>query len=128
LIVAPAASLATSFNISVRANDIMGVTRNWTIPVTPDTNVRSTGQMIHRLAARARIRELEYGDNITAHQTNEVVQLSLSHQIASKYTSFVAVSDAPPVTHHAPIKRDVEIAIVKVIHPYIPCTHALHVM
>jgi uncharacterized protein YegL len=84
------------FEIKLRAHFSNGGLKEISIPVEPGKNSRE-GSMIHKLAARARIKELEASKNDSGQANGEILYLSLKYQVSSRLTSFVAVSDRVPV-------------------------------
>jgi hypothetical protein len=65
------------------------------IPVTSEKNSRR-GTLIHKLAARARIKELEgVGNHRDPKVKGETLYLGLRYGLVSQYTSFVAIAEQP---------------------------------
>jgi hypothetical protein len=105
-------SFAERFEIKIRAHFSNGGIKTIPIPVEPGKNSRQ-GTMIHKLAARARLKELDGLPQSDGRVKGEIIYLSLKYQISSKLTSFVAVSDKPSTDFlpSVPVKRDVPLPI-----------------
>lgn len=81
-----------AFEVKVEVKLSNGTSRVIRIPATAGANAR-VGNVLHKLAARARIKELEDEAKFGDKEKEEVLLLAVKHQLNSRLTSFVAVGD-----------------------------------
>jgi hypothetical protein len=108
-------TLRDTFEVVVRATFSNGGVKVFNIPVNTERNT-SHGRMVHTLAARARLRELEASYRSDTVAATEMVALSTRYQLASPLASFVAVPHgASPTSAPSakPVPRSVPLAAPK---------------